>query len=186
MDAVNRTCTVAEVQAELPALLRAVQNGDRVSIVSEGRTIATLEPPCDIIDRRDFGAGRYVEEADPTDEGAVSRARIRELVESGRVGEARNFIETATGDLGNWPDVLAPPRAIPGPPKPASGRGDLHINMQWLQAHREEYRGRWVAMRDGRLVDCDPDLLALRARLDTAGASACLLNVDQVWPLVER
>ncbi|MBI4816662.1 MAG: hypothetical protein HY791_10410 [Deltaproteobacteria bacterium] len=158
------------------------------SIVSEGRTLATLEPPIHITDMRDFGADprpRYVQEADPNDEGAVSRAKICELVEAGRGAEARKFIETAKGDLGEWPHVLAPPRAMPGPPKPASGRGDPHLNMNWLKEHCEAYRGVWVALRDGKLIDVDESWDALDARLGAAGArsNTLMANVDQLWPL---
>lgn len=37
--------------------------------------------------------------------------------------------------------------------RPASGRGDLHMNMAWVTKHRAEYAEQWVALKDGELVD---------------------------------
>lgn len=45
--------------------------------------------------------------------------------------------------------VLAPPTVISGriPPDPAR-----KANRRWLEAHGNEYRGQWVAVRDGELL----------------------------------
>ena len=45
--------------------------------------------------------------------------------------------------------LLAPPRVVRDdlPPLPS-----LHTNQAWLRAHADEYRGRWVPLRDGALL----------------------------------
>ena len=50
---------------------------------------------------------------------------------------------------------------------PASGRGDFHVNMAWLRENRESYMGKWVALRDGKLIDCDVSRKAMTERLLT-------------------
>lgn len=46
--------------------------------------------------------------------------------------------------------------------RPASGRGDLHLNMKWVETHRAEYAGLWVALKDGELVTSAPSRGALQ------------------------
>ena len=45
--------------------------------------------------------------------------------------------------------VLAPPKVIRSdlPPAPS-----VKANREWLKAHAKNYRGRWVALRNGELV----------------------------------
>jgi hypothetical protein len=96
------------------------------------------------------------------------RDEIRRLVELGRVEEARRIVreELARGEqareLGRWPELLAMPKVVA---RPKTGRGDSLENMRWIEAHRDEHRGEWVALRDGALVDSDPSRIALANRL---------------------
>ena len=47
-----------------------------------------------------------------------------------------------------------------------SGRpGSMRLNSVWLNAHANEHRGEWVALRDDHFVDSDRDLVALEERL---------------------
>jgi hypothetical protein len=111
------------------------------------------------------------------------RERIRHLVETGHVDDARSLVhEAVTGgmaarDLGPWLRVFFPPKAIT---RPATARGDFIANMQWVEAHRDAHRGAWLAMRDGALVDSDPSRAALRERLARDGKldGALFVKVD--------
>jgi hypothetical protein len=38
-------------------------------------------------------------------------------------------------------------------------------NMKWLREHRAEYRGKWVALRDGVLLDADESIVRLATRV---------------------
>ncbi|MBI2372662.1 MAG: hypothetical protein HYV07_01555 [Deltaproteobacteria bacterium] len=59
------------------------------------------------------------------------------------------------------------------------------MNIRWLQAQREEYRGRSVALGDGELIDVDEDWDALDVRFGAAEArsSTLMASVDQLCPL---
>lgn len=45
--------------------------------------------------------------------------------------------------------VLAPPKVVAL--RPAQGSG-IRANRDWLKAHSDEYRGKWIGLRDGKLV----------------------------------
>ena len=47
--------------------------------------------------------------------------------------------------------VLAPP-AVRTVPASAASRASVKANNAWLKAHWQDYRGQWVALRDGQLV----------------------------------
>jgi len=49
--------------------------------------------------------------------------------------------------------------------RPASGRDDFRENMKWINSHREHFKGQWVALSDGGLVDSDKSLKTLQDRL---------------------
>ena len=53
--------------------------------------------------------------------------------------------------------VLAPPTATVVPATPAS-RAAVKANNAWLTAHREAYRGCWIALRAGQLLHASPSL----------------------------
>ena len=52
-------------------------------------------------------------------------------------------------ELAKMARILAPPKVIRSdlPPDPS-----IAANMDWLRAHRDEYRGQWVALRAGVLL----------------------------------
>jgi hypothetical protein len=60
--------------------------------------------------------------------------------------------------------VLAPPRLVRAnlPAEPST-----RANVEWMQSHAAEYRGQWVALRDGVFVAAAPTARQLRALLPT-------------------
>ena len=92
---------------------------------------------------------------------------LRKLVEEGHVVEARKRIEAELRvgrghELGVWAKLLELPSSTP---QPRSGRGDFEANSAWLSEHRSDYQGKWIALRDGILMDSDTSFIALRNRL---------------------
>jgi hypothetical protein len=55
----------------------------------------------------------------------------------------------------------------------------LKLDATWLRERSPEYRGQWVALRDGVLVDADPRLGVLRSRLPGDRANITLVRVPQ-------
>lgn len=95
-------------------------------------------------------------------------AQLQLLVDAHKVTEARALLARTPGsERSPWAQVLALPvgKALPT----RSGRGDVHVNHDWVRAHREEYAGQWVAMMNGELVDHDADFIVLNRRLDAGG-----------------
>lgn len=80
---------------------------------------------------------------------------------------------------------------------PASGRGDLHANQAWVEAHRTEYANEWVALRDGKLVSSAPSRGALHQQIVSrddardllvvfvAGSHAAMPAQKEVWVAVD-
>jgi excisionase family DNA binding protein len=60
--------------------------------------------------------------------------------------------------------ILAPARVVRSdlPPVPS-----VRVNQDWLRAHADEYKGRWVALRDGILLAVASTLGELKAQLGT-------------------
>lgn len=59
--------------------------------------------------------------------------------------------------------VLAPPIARPTHLPPTEG---LKASRQWLREHTSEYRGRWVAVRDGELMAVGTSMKELETVID--------------------
>ena len=78
--------------------------------------------------------------------------RVRALVEDGRVDEARWVAETMNRlgvTLCGWSRALEQPVVTA---RERTGRGDLRANMEWVEANRDQYKGRWVALAYGSPV----------------------------------
>jgi hypothetical protein len=95
---------------------------------------------------------------------------VRELVEAGRVTEARRILELLpwSGDpsLSHWRRVLALPtvRRVP-----ARGSEGVAAQIEWVRLHGHEYRGEWVLLRGGDLIDHSPNRAEIRRRLSDSG-----------------
>jgi len=106
---------------------------------------------------------------------------VRRLAEAGLVDEARRFAEarSAEGDtaMGGWAQLLKAPRVKTSPRR---SRGDFGVDYAWLRDNREAFLGRWVALREGVLLDSDMTLRALLGRLTESGQmdGAFVVRVD--------
>ena len=58
--------------------------------------------------------------------------------------------------------ILSPPKAIPVRRDPDSS---LQANRDWFARHSQEYRGQWVALKDGRLLAAASTLKELKSLL---------------------
>ena len=73
--------------------------------------------------------------------------------------------------------LLRPPRIAASP---RQARSDFAADHAWLRDHREAFLDRWVALRDGELLDTDVTLRALVERLTERGQieGAFVVQVD--------
>jgi hypothetical protein len=96
--------------------------------------------------------------------------QVKKLVENGDIPEARNLLAAIPSgisqELDNWRRLLAPPKARAE--KSASG-GDTRKDIAWLENNAAEYRGKWVALKDGELLGSHESLLELHRLLKEAG-----------------
>src|SRR5207244_12293467 len=85
---------------------------------------------------------------------------LRGLLEHDRGEEARRFVKELQP---RWPEservkhyahVLAPPKVRLRPDIPARS---LEREWKWLEEHRHEYPGCWLAVYEDRLIAADPD-----------------------------
>ena len=99
-------------------------------------------------------------------------APVASLVETGRINEARQLVALLTQaspalSLERWSQVLAPP--VVHSEQQATG-SPFARNAEWLRHNSEAHAGKWVALRDGTLVDEDTSRVALQRRLEQADA----------------
>jgi hypothetical protein len=97
---------------------------------------------------------------------------VASLVEAGRITEARQLVgllaQALPGStLERWSQVLAPP--VVRSENQATG-SPFARNAEWLRQNSETHADRWVALRDGTLVDEDPSRVVLQRRLEQANA----------------
>jgi len=101
---------------------------------------------------------------------------VRELVQTGRVAEARGAVRQGS----EWAALLSPPVARKGA-KVARGEAaeGFRANARWIREHREDasYSGQWVALLGGSVVASDIGRSALEARIKALGSSPGVLVV---------
>lgn len=146
-----------------PALQRTIEMSTLLGQVVEVRGVARFQPSGAMFR---IDADR-VELAGTTAKPVDIKVQIQRLVEEGRVREARERVkdEVASGRtsaIGGWAKLLALPTTEV---RAASARGDMSRNRAWLHEHEAQYRGTWVALRDGELVASDQSFIALQKRL---------------------
>jgi hypothetical protein len=105
-------------------------------------------------------------------------ARVRALIESDRVVQARALVSEALegnpddSELLSLQRVLKPPRATTRQVTDV----DRTQEFRWIVANCDAYRGRWVAIQGGELVADAPSFAELQSRIK---------NLEGV-PLVHR
>lgn len=62
-------------------------------------------------------------------------------------------------ELGRFARVLNAARAEL---RPGTGQVSVRRNLAWFSAHSSEYRGQWVAVKDGQLLGVAPTMRALQ------------------------
>ena len=111
---------------------------------------------------------------------AEHRRQIAQLVQGDRVGEARRYLAALPADrypgLDRWRTVLAAP-VVSVLEEDGTDASDMAPNARWLEEHAAAHTGRWVALREGRLIDSDASLRVLRVRLSEHHAE---LEVDLI------
>ena len=112
----------------------------------------------------------------------LSERYVRALVDDGRINEARSFLMSLQRQdprleiVEQWKGALALPAAHAG--ESATGK-DPRRDAEWLRVNHEGYAGSWVALREGELLDSDPDVRALARRLAArcAGSNVAVFRV---------
>jgi len=97
---------------------------------------------------------------------------IKQLVENHRIMEARQRLSQASKagilstTLKEWQLVLKEPQV--SVKNEATGVG-LNENYQWLKKNAEKFKGLWVALSKGVLIDSHDNLTILRQTLEKSG-----------------
>ena len=92
--------------------------------------------------------------------------QIKTLVEKGDLVRAKKML--VENDINNsvsqskWRRVLAEPVVTPG--SPASGK-NIKNDIAWIKTHSDQYKGQWVAIKDGKLLGNNKRRLALQQEL---------------------
>lgn len=101
---------------------------------------------------------------------------VRTLVGQGKVEDARQAADSGSA----WGRVLALPSAKPVPRRQSAPAEDSFAkNSTWVRDHRgdAEYRGKWVALRDGLPIAADSSRVELGRLLDELGDRGQVLVV---------
>lgn len=67
-------------------------------------------------------------------------------------------------ELAKMAHILAPPRVVRANLSPDPS---VRVNLEWMRIHAAEYRGRWVALKDGVLLTTAPTACELKDQLPT-------------------
>jgi len=106
---------------------------------------------------------------------------MKQLVEDGRITDAREVLSTIqpgiSTALDNWNNVLSKPKAKVE--KSATG-GEIRKDGLWLQNNSEKYKGKWIALKNGKLLGSHDSRIELRHSLKQAGelAGAMFFRID--------
>ena len=90
--------------------------------------------------------------------------QIRDALKKGHFLLARELMSEGITNYPNHHEmkklhrVIAPPEAKDGGP---ASNTSWTTNREWLKVHWDEYKGKWVALRHGNLIDSSPSLIEL-------------------------
>ena len=97
---------------------------------------------------------------------------LQALAHALQVGEFGRARQVATAGAARYPDhaelaksarVLAPPTVTRAT---RTHTVNIRANRAWLKAHRQDYAGQWVALRDGHFLAAAPSFDTLAAQVD--------------------
>ena len=97
---------------------------------------------------------------------------LQALAQALRVGEFGHARQLAMAGAARYPAhaelaqsarVLAPP-TVTRAPRPHTAA--IQANRTWLKAHRQDYAGQWIALRDGHFLAAAPSFDELVAQVD--------------------
>jgi hypothetical protein len=136
---VAHAATFNEFKAQLPKV-----EGLLVTRVAELREEPPLEGAADYVAAI---RAAFLEEA---------HLRARELATEGH----QRFPDDP--ELARYAYVLAPPKVVNAhlPPDPS-----VELDIRWLREHVDEYRGQWIALKNGKLVAHAPSVRELKEML---------------------
>lgn len=147
---------VLELEDDLAMLETAAEKGDEAAFVKAASEIDwTRRPATDFVRavRLALAAGAHLMARKLADQGHRLHSDHEELAKMAR--------------------ILAPPRVTrTGLPSDPSVRA----NRAWLEAHANEYKGQWVALRNGQLLAVGSTAQELKAQLESV-ESAFLARV---------
>ena len=93
-------------------------------------------------------------------------SEIRRMIRLGDVPKARSLLQSLSASIRSNPVVSPLVRALEIPKARMLQSGSGHrISRQWLRDNSQEYKGKWVAVFDNRLVGDDDSCIRLRDRV---------------------
>lgn len=106
----------------------------------------------------------------PIEETRSYTERIRELIEQDHVAGARKLLAEALERGEQEKDLLLLQRVL-GPAKFLGFSDELDPDrtpeLDWLRAHRQDYRGQWVALAEDRLLAHSADIREVDSAVKT-------------------
>lgn len=131
---------------EMLRLIQSADDGDEYTFIEVANSISWVNRPASDLLRGiqlAFQAGAHI------------YARRLTIIGRERYPENR--------DLQKYATVLAPVDVIERnlPPDPS-----LKDNRDWLKAHKDEYKGQWVALQQGKLIGASPSLKDLKSTIN--------------------
>lgn len=106
---------------------------------------------------------------------------VKNLVESNRVEDARKVLSTIqTGNsvtLDRWIKTLTEPKAVV---EKGSSAKNIKDEAVWLKQNSEDYKGKWVALKNGELLGADKSRITLHTSLKQTGnlSGAMFFRID--------
>lgn len=155
------------MQTDLDALERALRS--HLEHDERERVMFRLEDAAKARDARAFldvlGSIRW-ENSRSSDWIRITRLALEAGAHSAarRVATEGARLHPGDSELQKYARILAPPTVVSKKVPPDPKR---RANREWLKTHGGEYRGRWVAIRDGKLVAAAKSLAELRKQLDS-------------------
>ena len=116
-----------------------------------------------------------------THESKISE-HVKKLVEDGRITEARevmHFLQPGTfTELDSWQRALAYPKTKL---KKSAGVKNIMKDALWLQENSDKYKGKWIALKNGKLLGAHESRIELRHFLKQAGklSGAMFFQIDK-------